>query len=71
MTNPLQPSEALHLGRGQYFSPALKFHRQCPLVPLAEDQALGSEGGKVLGSGLCCEQSREVEMELYCVRSGF
>jgi hypothetical protein len=51
----------------------VKVPRQCLLVLLAkvclkEGKALGSEKGKASGSELCCEQRREVEQGLYCVR---
>jgi hypothetical protein len=52
--------------------PALKVPRQCPLVLLVEihlreGNSLGSEKGKVLGSGFCCEEGREYDQGLYCV----
>jgi hypothetical protein len=52
--------------------PVFKAPRQCPLVLLVEEylregKALGSEKGKVLGSGHCYEQSREDEEGIYCV----
>jgi hypothetical protein len=51
--------------------PVLKVSRQCPLVLLIEEKlregkTLGSEKGKVLGSGLPCEQRREDESVFYC-----
>jgi hypothetical protein len=50
----------------------LKVPRQCLLVLLVEiclkeGKALGSEEGKGLKCGLCYEQRREVEQEIYCV----
>jgi hypothetical protein len=53
--------------RRQKNSSALKVPRQYPLVLLLAEvrstggKLLGSEEGKVLGSGLCYEQRREVE----------
>jgi hypothetical protein len=50
----------------------LKVPRQCPLVflvdvSLREGKAVGSEKGKVLGSGLCYEQGKETAWALLCV----
>jgi hypothetical protein len=58
-------------GEKFYFS-ALKVPRQCPFVLLVEirlreGKALVGEEGKALGSGLCCEPRKKVELGLYCI----
>jgi hypothetical protein len=58
------------INRGQSDFPALNVPRQYPLVLLVEvclreGEALGIEEGKVLGSGLCYEERREDERQLY------
>jgi hypothetical protein len=54
----------------------LKVPRQCPIVLAAKactgvGKALGSEGGKAMGSGMYYEQRRKFLQALYCVQSEF
>jgi hypothetical protein len=62
--------------RGQKNFPTLKVSGNCPVVLLVEallreGKVLGSEEGKVLGSGFSCEQRRKSEQRRYCVLSEF
>jgi hypothetical protein len=60
--------------RDRHFPP-LQVPRQCPLVipvqaRLGEGKESGSEEGKALGCGLCCEQAIEVEQGLNTAYDG-
>jgi hypothetical protein len=61
---------------GEQNLPALKVPRQYLLILLVkvgqrEGKALRSEDSQVMGSGLSYEQRKEVEQDLYYVRSEF
>jgi hypothetical protein len=65
---PVLPAHKVTFERGEVF-PDFKVLRQCPFfllikLRLREGKALGSEEGKGLGSGLCCEQRKENEERL-------